>query len=78
MSCNCKASSHIVRTKRQFGYEMPTRKNVRISVKIKMILQAILIWFVMILFFPIVIIVLIFSKIFRKDITFLKKIKVRL
>lgn len=57
---------------------MPTRKNVKVSVKIKMFLQAILIWFVLIIFFPIVMVMLILGKIFGKDITFLKKIKVRL
>lgn len=78
MSCNCKAVSHIVRTKKQFGYEMPTRKNVKVSERIKTMLQALLIWFVIIIFLPIVLIVLIFGKIFKKDITFFKKIKVRL
>jgi ABC-type sulfate transport system permease component len=57
---------------------MPTRKNVKVSERIKMVLQALLIWFVIIIFLPIVLIVLIFGKIFKKDITFFKKIKVRL
>lgn len=78
MGCNCKASSYVIRTQKKFGYEIPTRKNVKISEKVKLVLQALLIWFVLILFFPIVVIVLIFGKIFRKDIRFFKKIKIRL
>lgn len=78
MGCNCKASSHIVRTKRRFGYDIPTHKNVKISNKIKMVLQALLIWLIVIIFLPIVLVVLIFGKIVKKDITFFKKIKVRL
>jgi hypothetical protein len=78
VSCNCKASSHIVRTKKKFGYEMPTRKNVKISTKIKMVLQAILIWMFILLFLPVTIIILIFAKIFKREVKLFKKIKIRL
>lgn len=78
MGCNCKANDHIIRVKRKFEYNEPIRSNVTISNKIKMIFQAILIWFMLILILPIFVVVLIFSKIFKKDLKILKKIKIRL
>jgi hypothetical protein len=78
VSCNCKASSYVIRTKRRYGYELPTKKNVKIGSKIKMLSQALLIWALLILLAPIIIIILIFFKIFKKDFKLLKKIKIRL
>ena len=78
MGCNCKAMNHITRVKNKYGYEKPLRKNVSIANKIKMVLQAILIWCFLILAAPVFIIMLVLGKIFKKDIKFLKKIKIRL
>lgn len=78
MGCNCKALNHVVRTKKYYGFEKPTKNNVNIANKLKMVLQAILIWFILILLCPIFIVVIIFSKIFNKDIKFLKKIRIRI
>lgn len=78
MGCNCKASSRIVRVKEAYGYDKPTRKNVSVGNKIKMFFQALLIWILLIILFPITLIVFGIFKIFKKDIKFLKKIKIRL
>lgn len=78
MGCNCKASSYITRVERGYGYKAPTKKNVKVSSKIKMILQAFLIWIILILVAPIFLIALVFSKIFKKDIKILKKIRIRI
>ena len=78
MGCNCKALNHVTHVKSKYGYEKPTKKNVSVSNKIKMVLQAILIWLILMVTAPIFIIVLIFSKIFKKDIRVFKKIKIRL
>jgi hypothetical protein len=78
MGCNCKAANHITRVKNKYGYEMPMRKNVSVANKIKMALQAILIWCILILMTPVLVIVIVLGKIFKKDIKFLKKIKIRL
>lgn len=78
MGCNCKAANHITRVKSKYGYEQPTGKNVSVANKIKMVLQAILIWCILILVLPIFIVVLIICKIFNKDVKILKKIKIRL
>lgn len=78
MGCNCKANNHITRVKRKFGYDSPTKSNVSVGNKIKMILQALLIWVILIAIFPVFIIALIIGKISKKDVKFLKKIKIRL
>ena len=78
MGCNCKAASRIVRVQKTYGYDIPTNRNVKISTKIKMFFQALLMWFILLLFLPITIIVIIFSKLFKKDINFFNKIKIRL
>ena len=78
MGCNCKAASRIVRTKKTFGYDLPTSRNVKIGTKIKMFIQALLIWMVLILFLPITLVIIVMSKLFRKDINFFNKIKIRL
>jgi hypothetical protein len=78
MGCNCKAANHITRVKERFGYKKPTIQNVSVANKIKMVLQAILIWVILILCFPICIVILVFSKIFKKDLRIFKKIKIRL
>lgn len=78
MGCNCKAVSRIVRTQKTFGYDIPTNRNVKISTKIKMFLQAILIWCILILFLPITLVIIIISNLLKKDINFFNKIKIRL
>lgn len=78
MGCNCKASSYITRVKKGYGYSSPTKKNVKVSSKIKMILQAFLIWIILLLAAPIFLIVLAFSKILKRDVKILKKIRIRI
>lgn len=78
MGCNCKAASRIVNIKKRFGYEIPTNKNVKLSIKIKMILQAVLIWGILILFLPVTLVVILFSKFFKREINLFNKIKIKL
>jgi hypothetical protein len=78
MGCDCKAVSHITRIKRKYGYEPPTSKNVKIGEKIKMILSNLLLWVILLPIVPVFFIIMIFGKLFKKNITFFKKIKIRL
>lgn len=78
MGCNCKALNYVTHVKSKYGYNKPTKKNVSISNKLKMVLQALLIWIVLMITAPIFIVILIFSKIFKKDVKVFKKIKIRL
>lgn len=80
MGCNCKATQYITKVKRRYGYLPSTKQNVKVSTKIKMTLQALLIWVLLIILAPISIVVIIFSSIFfrNKTFTFFKKIKLKL
>lgn len=66
MSCNCKASQYIRQTKKKFGYEPESIKNISGKEKIKMGVQAIIIWIMMIVGVPFIFLWGIFGKIFLK------------
>lgn len=78
MGCNCKANDHIMRIKRRYGYNPPTKGNVKVSAKIAMVAKAILIWVVLIAFTPITLGVMVVKKLTGKPFRFREKIKIRL
>ena len=80
MGCNCKASQYVRQTKKKYGYAPETRENIPTRDVVKMSLQAIAIWVVMILSFPIIMLSLLFLKVFKqkRGIKFFKAIRVRL
>lgn len=80
MGCNCKATDYVRATKKYYGYEPETKENIPTKEKVKMAFQAVFMWIIIILFFPIVLFYLVFVKAFLKKetISLFKTIKVRI
>ena len=80
MGCACKASQYVTHVKNKYGYEPSTKKNVKVSTKIKMTLQALGIWAILIILAPLTILWVLFRSVFfrKKTFSFVKKIKFRL
>jgi hypothetical protein len=80
MGCNCKASQRISRVKKYYGYEPETKENIKIGEKIKKTFQAILIWILLLIMAPLTLLFILIARyVFnKKNITFFKKIKLRL
>jgi hypothetical protein len=53
MGCNCKASQYVHQVQKKFGYKSPTKENVSRDIRMKMGIEAVGIWILTIVFFPI-------------------------
>lgn len=79
MGCNCKASQHIRKVKKTFGYESEKKENISRRERFKMGFQAVLIWMLMILGFPFVFLFMIFGRLFmgKKKLKLFNAISIR-
>ena len=80
MGCNCKATDYIRKTKKYYGYNPETKENIPIKIKMKMVIQAIFMWVMIIIGFPIVLFYFGFIKFFtkRKSVKLLNTIRIRI
>ena len=80
MGCNCKATEYVRKTKKFYGYEDETKENVSLKEKVKMVLNAIFMWIILIVFLPFFILYFIFIKPFfrNKMTTFFGSLKMRI
>ena len=80
MGCNCKATDYIRTAKKYYGFKSETKENISLKEQVKMALQAIFMWVMIIIGFPIVLFYFGFIKFFtkRKSVKLLNTIRIRI